>query len=584
MALAYSSNSTPVVFGIGLPQNEATNTLDCSNSDGSCVFEHQYINTAEQIADQYNDGYSVYSFYFNNGVRAAEGNPGQIIFGGMDTKKFKGDMSIVPLINYYRQIGYNISNPVDFSIMLNGVYTKDGCDLISGFSIAALLDSGTSYGYLPDQVVESIGESIGYEYDADQGVYTGSCTNLLLDTIYLDFSGKNISVPTAQLLDYLYEDDDSTCMLAIIPSGDIRSTGGKVGNIIGDVLLRSLYVVYDLTHYELGIAQAKPNVTDSEIQPLTKSIEGATRAPRYSSVLLNGKYTKDSSCKTAATSTRPAASSVVSSSRVSSTGHNRTVSSKSIPVLGSSSTMPVTSVSTSNPIPRSKSGSISIFSSSAPASISALIPASKSSNRDPNIPTSTSGSIAESVPSHASASVSAPASLSKSEPARVSIFTTTVSSFTTFCPSSTQFTVNGGIYTASASETLTITNCPCTLTGRGSGLALSGDSSTFDVSSYSYKVPAISSVTLSLSRNGLSVSPEVVPTTYAGSRILSGEQSSEKPLSSSTSIKESNSRSSIPHIQQVTASAAAVDTNNASTRKPIYLLSWIVPLIQYLIL
>lgn len=41
--------------------------------------------------------------------------------------------------------------------------------------------------------------------------------------------------------------------------------------------------------------------------------------------------------------------------------------------------------------------------------------------------------------------------------------TTTVSVLTTVCPAATSLTFNGVTYTATASQTITITNCPCTI-------------------------------------------------------------------------------------------------------------------------
>lgn len=44
------------------------------------------------------------------------------------------------------------------------------------------------------------------------------------------------------------------------------------------------------------------------------------------------------------------------------------------------------------------------------------------------------------------------------------VYTTEVhTAYTTVCPASTQLTFNGVTYTATASTTLTITNCPCTV-------------------------------------------------------------------------------------------------------------------------
>jgi hypothetical protein len=44
------------------------------------------------------------------------------------------------------------------------------------------------------------------------------------------------------------------------------------------------------------------------------------------------------------------------------------------------------------------------------------------------------------------------------------VYTTEVhTAYTTVCPAATQLTYNGVTYTATESETLTITNCPCTI-------------------------------------------------------------------------------------------------------------------------
>jgi len=44
------------------------------------------------------------------------------------------------------------------------------------------------------------------------------------------------------------------------------------------------------------------------------------------------------------------------------------------------------------------------------------------------------------------------------------VYTTEVhTAYTTVCPAATQVTFNGVTYTATASQTLTITNCPCTV-------------------------------------------------------------------------------------------------------------------------
>jgi len=45
------------------------------------------------------------------------------------------------------------------------------------------------------------------------------------------------------------------------------------------------------------------------------------------------------------------------------------------------------------------------------------------------------------------------------------VYTTEVhTAYTTVCPASTTFSFNGVTYTATASQTITVTNCPCTVT------------------------------------------------------------------------------------------------------------------------
>jgi hypothetical protein len=46
----------------------------------------------------------------------------------------------------------------------------------------------------------------------------------------------------------------------------------------------------------------------------------------------------------------------------------------------------------------------------------------------------------------------------------IPVVTETVTALTTFCPAATTITTNGKTYTATASQTLTITDCPCTIT------------------------------------------------------------------------------------------------------------------------
>jgi len=56
--------------------------------------------------------------------------------------------------------------------------------------------------------------------------------------------------------------------------------------------------------------------------------------------------------------------------------------------------------------------------------------------------------------------------------------TTVVTAFTTVCPSATVISTNGQVYTATAGQTLIITDCPCTLTSAVASTGAAGATKT----------------------------------------------------------------------------------------------------------
>lgn len=306
MALATSANSTEIVFGIGLPQDEAVISFNCTLGS-TCEEENMYVNIPQQIADEYNNGYNVYSLYLNDGVREMEGDAGILTFGGIDTAKFDGDLSRLPIINWRKsQYGENVQTPTDLRVMFNGVYTQN-CTIANDFSLGAVLDSGTSFAVLPTELVEGMALALGYQYEDTEGVWTGSCYDLPVDNFVIDFSGVNISVPSSQLLDYASVLNTDVCYLAIEDGGELSSPLSTYSIILGDVFLRSIYAVYDLTNYEIAIAQAINNETKTSPMALTSGIPGK-QAPRYSSTSWNLNIETNPACAisnitTSATST-----------------------------------------------------------------------------------------------------------------------------------------------------------------------------------------------------------------------------------------------------------------------------------------
>lgn len=265
-ALANETNSTNVVFGIGLPGSEATvDTVDLSGE-----YSPTYSNIPMQMKEQgYIDVIS-YSLWLNRYSQST----GSLLFGGVDHSKYNGSLLTVPIISSYSQV----KTPYRLQVRLDGIDyydSKGDSSSILGSSLSALLDSGTTAMMLPSQLVESIMDAIGAQLDSSQQVYIADCDSS--GSFTFDFSGALIEVRVEDLLINIGSvGSQNYCYVAIYPSVD--------STILGDSFLRSAYVVFDLENYEVGLANASRSDTGSEnIDPITSGIPSATQAPRYSS-------------------------------------------------------------------------------------------------------------------------------------------------------------------------------------------------------------------------------------------------------------------------------------------------------------
>ncbi|KAH6692569.1 aspartic peptidase domain-containing protein [Plectosphaerella plurivora] len=211
-----------------------------------------------------NDGLirsQAYSLYLDS----AESHDGTVLFGGIDTERFEGQLQTVSIIadnGVYR----------DLQIALDSISVSGGPSLgPDGEALVALLDSGTSYTYIPDDIITPI-------YDQFSITYDNSSSNSYVDcdlgnqntSIIFSFSGANISVPMSEVVldSNTYAKGGSKtgqsgiCAFGILPMSGLSLTSP----ILGDTFLRSAYVVYDLDNNEISLAQARYNAgTESNI-------------------------------------------------------------------------------------------------------------------------------------------------------------------------------------------------------------------------------------------------------------------------------------------------------------------------------
>ena len=248
--IGYTSSSQEGIIGIGYPINEVATQYNGGVPYANVpinLMHHGYINS------------NAYSLWLND----LDASTGSILFGGVNTDKFTGSLQTLPIIptqGYY----------AEFIIALTAVGANGTVGSIANnIASPALLDSGSSLMYLPDDIVNQIYQDVGAQYDESQGAAFVDCDLANSDaTIDFTFSSPTIRVGMDELV--LVAGGDSRgnpiCIIGISPAGGSTP-------VLGDTFLRSAYVVYDMTHNEISLAQTNFNSTSDNIIEITNSTD-----------------------------------------------------------------------------------------------------------------------------------------------------------------------------------------------------------------------------------------------------------------------------------------------------------------------
>jgi hypothetical protein len=250
--IGYTSSSYEGILGIGYQVNEVQ--VNRAGLD-------PYPNLPQKLVDDKTINTNAYSLYLND----LDASTGSILFGGVDTDKFNGPLSTLPIIA-------EANTYAEFIIALTAM-GEDGNkgSIFENESVAVLLDSGSSLIYLPNNVVQALYTKYDATYDSTQGAARCDC-NLANQDGSLEFTfsadGPTISVPLNELVLVMgYERGEPICILGIGPAGDQIS-------VLGDTFLRSAYVVYDLENNLIGLAQTIFNATNSNVQEIQSGSTG----------------------------------------------------------------------------------------------------------------------------------------------------------------------------------------------------------------------------------------------------------------------------------------------------------------------
>jgi Eukaryotic aspartyl protease len=176
--IGYNSTSPQGILGVGYTTNEAS-----ISTTGKT-----YNNLPQMMVNQKLTNTAAYSLWLND----LDANTGSILFGGVDSDKYHGELATVPIIKEsgaYRE----------FIVGLSSVTAAN--QVIFNSPIPVLLDSGSSLSYLPTNYAEAIFKIFDATYDNNAGAAVVNCNMMnSASTVDFSFSGAKISVPMNELV------------------------------------------------------------------------------------------------------------------------------------------------------------------------------------------------------------------------------------------------------------------------------------------------------------------------------------------------------------------------------------------------
>ena len=211
--------------------------------------------------------------------------PGDIVFGGIDTEKFQGNISLLPALTALDFLGEsrNVFNLLSMTI-LNG---SEPVELTHSHPDASFeLDYGDFQNRVPPDVFEPVFEILGGTSFIPNGLSDPLALvpcSIAETSLAINFTfGYNttqtlISVPLSDLISspqatkaahnsstVLSPNGTELCLFNLLPGreDDYFVLNHSVFHL-GSPALKSVYTIYDKSTRRIGVGNAKPNVTTS---------------------------------------------------------------------------------------------------------------------------------------------------------------------------------------------------------------------------------------------------------------------------------------------------------------------------------
>lgn len=238
IGLALESNRDSGILGIGYALNEANVIQDGKQMQDTypTLFERLFSSKLIKIM--------ACSIWWDNP------SSGSLLFGGVDTAKFSGNLITVPIVKEngrYQHLKVELSD-----IKLPGVSSShDPSELTKRGPIIVFFDTGAVATYFPSWLTYEVWDAVGARSLNRDGFPSVECdimkSKLKFDLI---FGSTRISIPLSTLV---YQ-KEGNCEVLVMenPNTSMRDEG-----ILGANILSALYVVFDITNHEISLARVK---------------------------------------------------------------------------------------------------------------------------------------------------------------------------------------------------------------------------------------------------------------------------------------------------------------------------------------
>ncbi|KAI1771479.1 aspartic peptidase domain-containing protein [Hypoxylon cercidicola] len=265
-----STQSSDVWFGIlGLGRGEGNGIMD-------------YPSVVDQLADQGYTDSKLFSLDLGGQPGPTTAVTGEIVFGGVDTNKYSGNLAKVPIDpsdpHYVVTLTSLILDTPNSNTNLKPDFHASASNN-NDLPVPVIVDSGTTLSLLPEPIVSALAAGFPGAAPDGNGGYTVPCAlrsaSASDSRVRFGFRGDNDEdvVITVRYGNFIWQAGTDECVL-----GATYSPGVGLW-ILGDTFLRGAYVTFDQANNALYMAEYVRCGEGSNLVPVPAGADAAARIP-----------------------------------------------------------------------------------------------------------------------------------------------------------------------------------------------------------------------------------------------------------------------------------------------------------------